>query len=74
MGGITVKDLRRNVKSRERFHIHIASQVYLHFCSMLTKLKLQIEKMDYAYDLCRKMMWNSSKQILKSLSEKNEMF
>jgi len=54
VGGITVKDLRRNVKSHEGFHIRIASQVYLHFCSTLTKLKLQIEKMDYGYDLCRK--------------------
>lgn len=53
-GGITVKDLRRNVKSHEGFHIHNTSQVYLHFCSMLTKLKMKIEKMDYGYDLCRK--------------------
>lgn len=41
-----VKDLRRNVKSHEGFHIHIASQVYLNFCSMLSKVKLKIEKMD----------------------------
>lgn len=43
---ITEKDLRRNVKSHEGFHIHIASQVYLNFCFMLSKLKLKIEKMD----------------------------
>lgn len=43
------------LKVIEGFHIHIASQVYLNFCSMLTELKLNIEKkMDYGYDLCRK--------------------
>lgn len=55
MGGITLEDLKEMLKVSEGFHIHIASQVYLNFCSMLTVLKLNIEKkMDYGYDLCRK--------------------